>query len=181
MVFSQILTLLLSVPFHCLAHSDPRGMTTGVDCPGNNKSAALPPITSYHFHVMFWPNATQGPGAHTADLAMRLRQDFLDHFGVDDSDECATMFDSVDMCVFPVDWEPGVGLAAPFVTPNWAVYVPLDRFTEAMPWISQHRGDMDVLMHPNTGCNVEDHQLWSMWSGNKWEINLGAFVRPVVV
>merc|ERR1712146_520286 len=78
------------------------------------------------------------------------------------------------MCWFPVDWEPGVGLAAPFVVPNWPIYVPIDRFAEAMPWISQHRGDLDVLMHPNSGCMRDDHEYNAMWSGNKREINLGA-------
>jgi len=98
---------------------------------------------------------------------MRLRQNFLDHFGLDDGDECATMFGSADMCFFSVGWEPGVGMAAPFLVPNWAVYVPMDRFAEAMPWISQHRGDHDVLMHPNTGCFAADHLHWPMSSGDR--------------
>merc|ERR1712060_949309 len=107
--------------------------------------------------------------------AMRLRQDFFDHFSLNDTHECKKMFGQADMCWFPVDWEPGVGLAAPFVVPNWPVYVPMDRFAEAMPWISQHRGDLDVLMHPNSGCMRDDHEYNAMWSGKKWEINLGAF------
>jgi aromatic ring-cleaving dioxygenase len=173
MKFSGMIALLLSLPLECTGHADPRGVTTQVECTGNNQTAPKPPIQSYHIHVMFWPNATQGPGAHSADNAMRLRQDFFDHFGLDDNDECKAMFGMDDMCWFPVDWEPGVGLAAPFVVPNWPIYVPMDRFAEAMPWISQHRGDLDVLMHPNSGCMRDDHEYNAMWSGNKWEINLG--------
>lgn len=64
-----------------------------------------------------------------------------------------------------------VGLTTSFVVQNWVVYVPSSRFTETIPWILQHRGDIDVPMQPNTGCSAEDHQLGFMWSGNKWEPN----------
>jgi len=31
------------------------------------------------------------------------------------------------------------------------------------------------LIHPNSGCELEDHTWWAFWGGNPWEIDLSAF------
>ena len=30
-------------------------------------------------------------------------------------------------------------------------------------------------MHPNTGCELEDHSWWAFWGGTPWQINNDAF------
>ncbi len=39
----------------------------------------------------------------------------------------------------------------------------------------QHRGDLDIFIHPNSGAEVSDHKLWSLWGGSTWPINFSAF------
>lgn len=38
-----------------------------------------------------------------------------------------------------------------------------------------NHGDLDVLIHPNSGCEMYDHLLWPMWIGNKWELQTRCF------
>jgi aromatic ring-cleaving dioxygenase len=38
-----------------------------------------------------------------------------------------------------------------------------------------HKGNLDMLIHPNTGCEKEDHTNWASWSGTKWEIDTSVF------
>ena len=33
----------------------------------------------------------------------------------------------------------------------------------AVEWIMQHRGDLDILIHPNSGAELSDHKIWSSW------------------
>lgn len=33
----------------------------------------------------------------------------------------------------------------------------------AIEWILQHRGDLDILIHPNSGAEVSDHGKWALW------------------
>ena len=75
------------------------------------------------------------------------------------------------MCVFNVDMEP----SGPFLTSQFAFFIPKDDFTVAQEWMRLNHGDYDVLYHPNTGCHVQDHIQWSMWSGDKWQLNTGVF------
>ena len=95
---------------------------------------------------------------------------------------------------------PGYGFANPFLVPNFAFYVPLEDFAPTTSWIMQHRGELDVLVHPNSGCAVNDHLDWfdtpppcprdmscaifldsqprlihalrSIWGGTKWELKM---------
>ena len=46
--------------------------------------------------------------------------------------------------------------------------VPLDYFASTVPWIMQRRGEFDLFVHPNTGCEVVDHTVWPVVGGTKW-------------
>lgn len=35
----------------------------------------------------------------------------------------------------------------------------------------QHRGDLSVLVHPNTGCQANDFEKWSIWGGKRWKFD----------
>lgn len=78
------------------------------------------------------------------------------------------------MCVFPVNMDPVTG-HGPFLTAEYAFFVPKEDLQRATNWMVQHRGVYDVLIHPNTGCHVQDHTDWAMWSGNKWELDTSVF------
>ena len=53
--------------------------------------------------------------------------------------------------------------------------MPPAHFAATAMWISQYRNGHDVMIHPNTGCQLADHMEWSFWVGNKWPIDLSWF------
>ncbi len=32
-----------------------------------------------------------------------------------------------------------------------------------------------ILVHPNSGCETEDHSSWALWGGNRWELDMTIF------
>jgi hypothetical protein len=125
-------------------------------------------------HVLFWPDGSKdndGPNSFQAATALRNR--FIDEFHLKDVPECKGLSDDPGhICMFPIDLEPGFGIATPFLVPNFAVFVPNDDYAAAAMWFQQYRGNLDVLLHPNSGCAVEDHVQWAAWMGNKWELKM---------
>ena len=148
------------------------------------------PAESYHIHVMFYPHDAPnvraddpaGNNPNNAANAAALRTAFMEHF---DIAECpdegppgggGPHEDPTELCAFAVD--PATGgqpfpAAQPFTTPEFAFFVPLDRWADAVPWMMLHRGVFDVLVHPNTcgwSCAPQDHLLNSIWMGNPWPV-----------
>ena len=83
---------------------------------------------------------------------------------------------TLEMCDFGFDRDA----AGPFNTPQGAFFVPEYRLREVLIFSIQHRslsGNMpiDILIHPNTGCETEDHSVWALWNGNSWPINFDVF------
>jgi DOPA 4,5-dioxygenase len=60
-----------------------------------------------------------------------------------------------------------------------ALFLP-DEFGIVVPWLMVHREGLDVLVHPETGDNFEDHIGRSLWLGEKLDLNEGHLrrVRP---
>jgi len=52
-----------------------------------------------------------------------------------------------------------------------------DEFGKVVPWLMLNREDLDILIHPETGDDVADHTLHSLWLGEKLELNI-EFLRP---
>eukprot|EP01052_Picozoa_sp_SAG31_P028945 SAG31_NODE_2836_length_5019_cov_2.059350_9_plen_303_part_00 len=141
------------------------------------------PAESYHIHVMFYgPDAPHpnpdDPAANNPNNkrnALALRTAFMDHFEIAECEESG-WDDPTELCAFPVDQNTGgqpFPAAQPFVTPEFAFFVPLDRWSDAVPWMMLHRGVFDVLVHPNTcgwACAPQDHLLSSLWMGKPWPV-----------
>ena len=107
---------------------------------------------------------------------MDFQRAFYTEFDLEDGKNCTVNagdpgFDVTDICPFPVDWLP----AGPFTTAQLSFFIPGGQIEKAIKWTMQNRGDLDILMHPNSGCEVEDHTIWAMWGGNKWEIDASIF------
>jgi len=68
------------------------------------------------------------------------------------------------LCLFEPDWE-AVG---PFATAQWSVFLMPEDFADIVPWFLQNRNGYDLLVHPNTGCELEDHSWWALWAGTAW-------------
>merc|ERR1712232_291306 len=145
------------------------GSRAGQDCPEAGSRISLPPFQSYHIHVLYWPDAES---IHDAPGALKLREAFIDRFDLQREANCTGLADQGRLCMIPLDEKPGFGFSHPFPVPNWAAYVPLERFPDTVSWIMQNRGVYDVLVHPNSACMINDHRDWTVWGGSKWELIL---------
>ena len=124
------------------------------------------PIFSWHIHMLYWhSNANHSAGA------LGIRERFMEAFKHELGAPCDGLFHQGRLCMF----EPESYPAGPFVTGQWSVYVPNEYVYNTTSWIMQRRGKYDVLVHPNTGCELEDHTWWAFWGGAPWEIDLSAF------
>ena len=122
-------------------------------------------IFSWHIHLLYW----QINPTHTAG-AFAIREKFIAAFKNKLGAPCTDLFHQSQLCMFEPDTQP----VGPFLTAQWAIFVTNDLFAETVQWAMQNRGNYDVLVHPNSGCELEDHSWWAMWGGNPWEINLDA-------
>jgi hypothetical protein len=138
------------------------------------------PAESYHIHVMFLtPDGPDvraddpaGKNPNNRENAAALRTAFIEQFGISECPEDHDHHrDPTELCAFAVDARTGAQgfpAAQPFVTPEFAFFVPLNRWADAVPWMMINRGVFDVLVHPNTcgwSCAAQDHLLSSLWMG----------------
>ena len=137
----------------------------------------FPPFQSYHIHVLYWPNNTNSTSA-----AMVLRDQFIESFNVKEvcSEEGVSPADPApqqdEICSFSIDDHP----AGPFLTAQYSFFFPAKEskskgqgsFDDAVQFFLQRRGNLDVFIHPNSGCTTMDHAHWSVWGGNKWELDV---------
>jgi aromatic ring-cleaving dioxygenase len=65
--------------------------------------------------------------------------------------------------------------SGPFLTAQTAVFIPVNLYEQAVSFMVKNRGRLDVFIHPNSGCGVEDHLLHGLWGGNRWEIDGSIF------
>jgi DOPA 4,5-dioxygenase len=58
--------------------------------------------------------------------------------------------------------------------PRWSYQVafPPDMFSTFVPWLALNRGDLVVLVHPNTGHDLTDHRDRALWLGEKVDLDL---------
>ncbi len=52
-----------------------------------------------------------------------------------------------------------------------------DLFAEIVPWLTLNRGDLNMLVHPNTGDGYEDHANNRMWVGSSIDLRLDHLKR----
>lgn len=66
-------------------------------------------------------------------------------------------------------------IGGPFVSGEWSIFIPLGYYPLITPWLMQNRGNLSMLLHPNTGYEYEDHSIWAMWSGQPWPLDMSIF------
>ena len=100
-----------------------------------------------------------------------LLEKFKTTFKAELGPTCTGTFHQDRLCVF----EPELHIG-PFPVSQWAIFVPLEHYASKVPWFAQHRVsdgiELDILVHPNSGCEIEDHTWWAMWGGQKWRLNM---------
>lgn len=55
--------------------------------------------------------------------------------------------------------------------------MPVHYYNAVVPWFVQNRGQFNLLVHPNTGCEYEDHSIWAQWSGSPWNMDMSIFTQ----
>ena len=136
---------------------------------GMKDSCELPEILSYHIHVIFWYTNPE-----RVKMAMDLRQRFMERFDLGTPEDNCTMrpgdpAPGHDMCVFKPHTKAIQN--GPFLQGDFAIFIPPALLQETSAWMLQHRGILDVFIHPNSGCEVNDHTKWNTYAGVKWPID----------
>ncbi len=72
------------------------------------------------------------------------------------------------LCLFPLYSAP----MGPFPVGQWSAFIPPNMYEEVSRWVVQRRGTLDVLFHPNSGCEIHDHTNWTRWSGTPWRLDV---------
>lgn len=52
-----------------------------------------------------------------------------------------------------------------------------EQFAPLLSWLTLHRGDLTVFIHPNTGQDLEDHRDRAIWMGQQVPLVLDIFTR----
>lgn len=64
----------------------------------------------------------------------------------------------------------------PHYFPFWEVDVArVDVFAKVLSWFSLHHGLLSVLVHPQTGDDLQDHTNHALWLGKKLDLKLEVF------
>ena len=109
-----------------------------------------PQIRDWHAHVYF--------DAATRDTAWALRERIEKSF-------------DIKMGRFH---EKPVG---PHPRHSYQVHFRNDQLAPLIAWFTLNRGGLTVLMHPNTGQELEDHRDRAMWLGASETLDLSVLTR----
>jgi DOPA 4,5-dioxygenase len=117
-------------------------------------SAPLSPtrITGYHAHIYFSDDTR-------ADAAW-LRTAVLAHFEI----RLGRM------------WNRPVG---PHPEPMFQIAFDTELFERIVPWLMLNRRGLNVLVHPETGDDVADHDVYPLWLGEKLALDIEGLRRAV--
>ena len=110
----------------------------------------MTPLTQFHAHVYF--------DAHQRDQAGDLREEVVSRFAL----PVGRLF------VRPI---------GPHSKGTFQIVFGIEEFASLVPWLMQHRGDLDVLVHGETGDDLVDHTQHVMWLGNSQTLYSEMFMR----
>ena len=105
--------------------------------------------------------------------AYRIRDAFIARFRSQMGPDSSDLFHNDYNCMLEPDTEP----AGPFPVAEWSVFVLPESLLEMMQWMMQYRERYTILVHPNSGCEVEDHSDWAMWNGPAYPLDITIFSK----
>lgn len=171
-----VLALLSSqaVSAYLSGHHDNKQAT--VDC------HVYPTIMSYHVHITYMLTNQQQISAAIAlrDIAL---DEFSDLLGSEPTCQGTVAdpsgrYDNGRFCMIH-DHNLRNETLGPFTVGEWSMFVPVHFYNRVVPWFVQHRQDtgenFSLLVHPNSGCEYEDHSIWAQWSGAPWTMDMSIF------
>ena len=158
--------VFLAVLNTVVSHMQPGLKLSDEDC-----TNSIPPFQSYHIHSLFWTN-----NADSIAAAENLLGKFMVQYNLTAAENTCKYnpgdLKETDLCVFTTDYEA----AGPFLTAQTSVFVPPSMLEDAMGFMVKHKGKLDLLVHPNSGCGIQDHIAHALWAGNKWELDGSIFL-----
>ncbi len=107
-------------------------------------------IEGYHAHIYYSPE--------TRDTAAEIRTQLDEAFNV----ELGRWRDE------PVGPHP--------VSMYQVAFAP-EEFPKIIPWLMINRQGLDILVHPETGDDLQDHRDNALWLGAKLELKLDMFMQ----
>jgi len=163
MLFPLKAFLALLFVVGALSHPTKYPKQTSVNC------SAPATIMSYHIHIVF-SIMDDGQIQRAEDLRSQAREYFAPMLGED----CDGRYDEGRLCLIYDHniTQPGPG---PWPSGEWSMFVPISYYEQTIPWFTQHRGEFSLLVHPNSGCEYEDHSIWALWGGEPWPLNFDIF------
>ncbi len=102
-------------------------------------------ITGYHAHV-YYEEATK-------DVASNLREQIGQKFAVKLGRWHDENVGPHKMAMYLVSFMPS-------------------EFNKLLPWLMLNRTGLNILLHPETGNDLEDHTKNAVWLGNKLDLDL---------
>jgi len=63
--------------------------------------------------------------------------------------------------------------------PKWSCQISFSEheFKQLIPWLSDNRAGLTILVHAQTGNNLKDHTDYAYWLGDSIQLNLSIFTR----
>lgn len=157
----MIVTLLLAFLAICSSHP---AIYSDLELPPLDGTA--PTVLSWHVHLVF--------STYPEDVkeALAIRSIAREHFAEYLGEDCPDRFDDGRLCMI-IDHDFSTMLiGGPFPAGEWSIFVPVPYYNLVVPWMTLHRGRFSLLVHPNTGYEMSDHDEWAMWSGTPWPLVL---------
>ncbi len=107
-------------------------------------------IQGYHAHVYF--------DSESRDMAISLREPLNKFFHVTLGKIHENPIGPHPQSMYQVAFKPG-------------------QFSRIVPWLMLNRQGLSVLVHPNTGRDVEDHKNYPLWLGRSLLLDLDKLTK----
>ena len=104
----------------------------------------LPELHGYHVHI-YYDDAT-------LPIAAKLRDSLASNF--------------------PVQIGKNQGIAGPHPVPQMQVIFKTDAFQSIVPWLMFNREGLDILVHPLSDDEYEDHTSQALWLGTPVKLKI---------
>jgi len=139
-----------------------------------------PAVISWHVHVTYMLTNDEQI-AEVVALRQLATEHFAPFLGSDPicpgtPDDTSGRYDNGRLCMIH-DHDLYNDTLGPFAIGEWSMWVPVHYIGAVVPWFMEHRGQFSLLVHPNTGCEYEDHSIWAQWTGSPWNLDMSIFTQ----
>jgi aromatic ring-cleaving dioxygenase len=115
-----------------------------------NPSTGSPEVHGYHAHIYY--------NQESSAVAQTLHDALAENFPI----EVGQLRDD------PV---------GPHPVSQFAAIIKPEQFQTVVPWLMLNRAGLDILIHPLTDDQVEDHSTFALWLGMPIELRLDVLPR----